>query len=487
MRFLAALCLFAPLLLPAPASAVPEDPYFREAERQYLGLDVNTRVLFQLVLTSAGYWPAVPNVSYSRRLHLATRQFQSDRGEPATGILTKSQIEQLFNGGVAVLKEWGFRSITHPLRGRPLWVPSGLGLMASRTDEGVAIRDASNRFRLKYSFHEGLDIGTAYESLLNEMTKSGDNILYKVAKNDFFVIAGQQGKYNRYVRYHADGPGILGFDMSWSSDEAPVYGNRLVTVISGSFWASMTGAPFPTANPIRYPWENGPVTASAVPASAAPESKAPEKNDRRVSFGTGFFVTAQGHLVTNAHVVESCSAISVKGDGLPQRLAVLLASDKSNDFALLKVDGSPPAIADIRFGIRLGEPVAAFGYPLTNVLATSGNFTLGNVTALAGVADDARHLQISAPIQPGNSGGPLLDEAGNVVGIVTYKLNALKSVAITGDIPQNVNFAVKATALSNFLDVNRISYRSSSAVGTALKPADLAEKARSISAYIECR
>jgi serine protease Do len=299
------------------------------------------------------------------------------------------------------------------------------------------------------------------------------------------VIAGHQGKYNRYVRYQTDVPGILGFDMSWSSDDAPIYGNRLVTVISGSFWASMTGAPFPTATPIRYPWENDPQVASvSAPSPAAPAPEKPKKEGGRSS-GTGLFVTADGHFVTNEHVIDSCSAITARADNQPARTATLLASDKHNDLALLKIEQAAPAVAELRFGIRLGEPIAVFGYPLSSILATSGNFTLGNVTALAGMGDDARHLQLSAPVQPGNAGGPRLDEAGNVVGVVTYKLNAIRSASVTGDIPQNVNFAVKSTALSNFLDVNRISYRSVSA-GQPMKPADLAEKARTVSVHVEC-
>ncbi|MFX4941208.1 serine protease, partial [Acinetobacter baumannii] len=93
-------------------------------------------------------------------------------------------------------------------------------------------------------------------------------------------------------------------------------------------------------------------------------------------------------------------------------------------------------IAAVRMGVRLGEGVAVFGYPLSGMLSTSGNFTLGNVTALSGLGDDSRYFQISAPVQPGNSGGPLVDANGNLIGVVTSKLNALKvMVATNGDIP----------------------------------------------------
>ena len=137
--------------------------------------------------------------------------------------------------------------------------------------------------------------------------------------------------------------------------------------------------------------------------------------------------------------------------------------------------------------MRLGEGIEAFGYPLTDVLAKSGNFTLGNVSALVGMGEDSRYLQISAPVQPGNSGGPLLDQNGNVVGVVSAKLNARPPnlVKNVGDIPQNVNFAIRASIVTSFLDANSVAYSSGSATQT-MQSADLADQAKAISAFIEC-
>ncbi|WP_353184469.1 serine protease [Bosea sp. (in: a-proteobacteria)] len=135
---------------------------------------------------------------------------------------------------------------------------------------------------------------------------------------------------------------------------------------------------------------------------------------------------------------------------------------------------------------RFGEGIAAFGFPHTDLLATTGNFTLGNVTALAGLKDDSRYLQVSAPVQSGNSGGPLLDNSGNVVGVVSAKLDAIKMAAAQGDLPQNVNFAVKAALATSFLDANQIAYETGT-LGDKLDPADLAEKAKKASVFITCR
>ena len=108
------------------------------------------------------------------------------------------------------------------------------------------------------------------------------------------------------------------------------------------------------------------------------------------------------------------------------------------------------------------------------------------MTALAGIGDDSRFYQISAPVQPGNSGGPLLDENGNLIGIVSSKLNFLSEIKTQGDIPQNVNFAIKASVVANFLQDNSIKFQIGEAT-QAMKGPDLADEAKALSAFIVCR
>lgn len=478
-------------LLSAPASAQTrgDDPYFNAAQASFNGLQVDTRLWLQLFLTSAGHWPAVPNVTYSRRLFDATQQFQLSRGEAPTGILTKPQIDQMLASASSVLTGWRMRWVPHPTRGRQLWVPIGLDLQATRTDLGVDLREPRNRFRLKFNAIPSATVKATYDATLREMVGSGDTINFKVLRNDFFVITGNQGRYSRYVRYHTDGDSILGFDMSWSDDDAPVYGNRLVTVISGSLWATMTGSPFPTTQRGAYPWEKPtePEVASQQRPSPTPSAPAPQEPPKvRFSTGSGFFVSKAGHVLTNAHVVKDCTTITVRPDGAIAVAAQVLARDATNDLAVLKVAGPVERALAIRPSVRLGEGVAAFGFPHSDLLATTGNFTLGNVTALAGLRDDSRYLQISAPVQSGNSGGPLVDGSGNVVGVVTAKLDAIKMAEAQGDLPQNVNFAVKASLATSFLDANQITH-DVGALGVKLEPADLAERAKKSSVFITCR
>ncbi len=126
-----------------------------------------------------------------------------------------------------------------------------------------------------------------------------------------------------------------------------------------------------------------------------------------------------------------------------------------------------------------------FGYPLYGALASQGNLTVGVISALAGLGDDSRVMQISAPVQPGNSGGPLLDMSGNVVGVVTAKIDAIRVAELIGDIPQNVNFAIKASVVLAFLDSHDVNYRTETS-DRILSAADVADRAKRFTVLVEC-
>ncbi len=204
-----------------------------------------------------------------------------------------------------------------------------------------------------------------------------------------------------------------------------------------------------------------------------------------ISSGSGVVIGAHGEVLTNAHVVENCTKITVQSS--PTSRAYLVARDEKNDLAVVR--GSLPAspVAVFRDGapVRAGDAVVALGYPLSGLLATTANLSVGNVSALAGLGDDSRYLQISAPVQPGNSGGPLLDASGHLIGIVTGKLDAIRLARFTGDVAQNVNFALKAEVVRTFLDSKSIAYQTARSE-QQLSPADLGDIARPFTVHIEC-
>lgn len=215
------------------------------------------------------------------------------------------------------------------------------------------------------------------------------------------------------------------------------------------------------------------------------EAESRRGSDEGQSSGTGFLV-APGLLVTNQHVVADCQRIDVVSpDG--RRAARVVDSDDLIDLALLRVSGLSGPIAPIRRpgSVRLGEPAYAFGFPLTGLLSEGGNFTTGVVSGLRGLRDAANQIQISTPVQPGNSGGAVVDSSGGVIGVVVAKLNATEVSRVTGDIPQNVNFAVSLQTLVQFLRKNAVS-TSSVERGASLDTAQLAEVLRSFSHRVDC-
>jgi S1-C subfamily serine protease len=202
--------------------------------------------------------------------------------------------------------------------------------------------------------------------------------------------------------------------------------------------------------------------------------------------GTGFFITQQGHIVTNAHVVEGCSSVAIQQHGAGTSPAQIVAADKQNDLALLKTDTRPAAIATLRGNrpVRAGENVVAYGFPLNGLVSSGGVLTTGTVNALAGLRDDTRYFQISAPLQPGNSGGPLLDTTGTVIGVNSATLGNRAARAI-GTIPQNVNFAIKSDIVRTFLSTQGIAVETGGSRELAVP--DIGERARAFTVLVECK
>lgn len=218
---------------------------------------------------------------------------------------------------------------------------------------------------------------------------------------------------------------------------------------------------------------------SVAPSAAASAPGLPAAAKAPTHSAASGFRVAAGRIVTNHHVVNGCNRLQVNGVA-----AQLQASDARSDLALLLVT-LPGTSANLRDTPgAIGEPVAVAGYPLRGLLS-GYSMTLGNLSSLSGVRGDTRLLQLSAPVQPGNSGGPMLDAAGNLLGVVVSKLNALKMARLTGDIPQNVNFAINAQVLRGFLDANGVSY-TLAGNAPALVPTQIAEKARGFTVLVEC-
>ncbi len=186
-------------------------------------------------------------------------------------------------------------------------------------------------------------------------------------------------------------------------------------------------------------------------------------------------------------MVPSCKALTVHAPDGTSHVATLINRDERIDLALLKIDHPFEHAATFREDrpIRQGDEVVVYGFPLIGVLADQGNLTTGMVSALAGVGNDSRLLQISAPVQQGNSGGPVVDTSGNIVGIVVSKLNALKIANTTGDVAQNINFAIKASVARDFLEANAVTYATAKSAHK-METADLADRMKDYTVEVQC-
>lgn len=189
----------------------------------------------------------------------------------------------------------------------------------------------------------------------------------------------------------------------------------------------------------------------------APELNAPDPvsefdDTHPKSTGTGFFITEDGFFITNQHVIGVSTKVRLMTSAglIP---AAVVKVDMANDLALLKCEGkfSPLPVVSSR-DVKLGNSVATVGFPNTELQGYAPKLAKGDVASLTGAADDARYFQVSVPVQPGNSGGALVDEHGNVVGVMSAKLSALETLRTYGTLPENVNYAVKSSFLLSFLE-----------------------------------
>lgn len=222
--------------------------------------------------------------------------------------------------------------------------------------------------------------------------------------------------------------------------------------------------------------------AQALAAAWTPSKvgASPSRATRRLEvFATGssFSISSSGYMVTNYHVIEGCANVIV-ADGPIETVATVVANDPKTDLAILRVDRTFSTQAMIRQSpARLAEQVWAAGFPLNNVLRAF-NITSGEVSSDSGFDGDSTRLQVTTPIQHGNSGGPLLTRDGAVAGVVVERLEGPSA-------PQNVNFAIKSSILKEFLDSNHAPY-SLAKEPQSLDSTVLAEQARKFTFLVQC-
>ena len=196
------------------------------------------------------------------------------------------------------------------------------------------------------------------------------------------------------------------------------------------------------------------ISTAEKPKKQKPKKKTPDPDDNKIvaaSSGTGFYVSNTGHIISNHHVVEGCNTVKLTFKG-KEVTADVLAVDKMNDLAILKADLTPSKVYAVATeDASLLEDIIIAGYPLGKKVSAAIKTSKGSITALAGYGDNYSEFQTDAALNQGNSGGPIMDQKGNVVGVAVANYGKQSGV-------ESFNFGIKSSTLKTFANANGLKF-----------------------------
>ena len=352
--------------------------------------------------------------------------------------------------------------------------------------EGVAMDRAEALYWYTQAADQGLAVAQYHIGI---MYRDGSGVAQDYgATIAWFEMAANQGDldalFNLGVMYET-GQGVTADPViafvyyALAADQ----GNDEAVGIAEDMAVELGEAEWIRAKELYDAWSEDIGAASPTAVGTGPTSKGHEL----VATGTGFVITSSGIVMTNHHVIEGCTNVHVTGAGLDSAPSLVIADNPTDDLALVKMPQGSDAVAVFRGGsaVRPGDDVVVVGYPYHGLLSSEVKVTTGAISAASGIGDDPREFQLTAPVQPGNSGGPLLDMNGNVVGVIVAKLDALLIAAEMDDIPQNINFAIKGRIAIDFLEAEGVNYLAA-VPGVPMGAADVADIAREFTVLVEC-
>ena len=296
--------------------------------------------------------------------------------------------------------------------------------------------------------------------------------LTPINKEFTVVIIKENSQFYQYTiedGYYSPSGGYKKFNKNYSSYKCIEYDDQCnITMTSSSF--SITKKRFSynlNATNLIYCLSNGSINRNTIKRysysklfpleSDISESRIKEIKSKKTT-GTGFAISSNGYIVTNYHVVKNASTIKikgVKGDFQKSYSAKIVLSDKNNDLTILKItDYSFSNLGTIPYtlkskSINVGSDIFVLGYPLTATMGEEIKLTNGIISAKSGFQGDITSYQMTAAIQPGNSGAPMFDKYGYITGIVNAKLTNA----------ENAGYAIKTTYLFNLIDAVHVSIK----------------------------
>jgi len=431
-RFLLAIfaCFFVAASAPARAD-------YASSERWFNSMSVDERALMQSHLILVGHYGSMTDATFGNYTYRAITAFQTELGRPPTGVLSPADMQSLMDASTIVFTELGIDLVEDERGQMALLMPDRLLNRRTETKRGTAFFTPDDAIRLetiRKPFSE-----QSYESLYRSLgTESASRrVTYKYLGPETFVVSGTRAGRSFYIFINNVGAESIGFSLEWDRAHAKLGTILAVFVASHSY-------------PLAYAPSEDTAVSSTVPPTTTPP---PQPEPKGKSSGTGFFV-AKSVLVTNHHVIDGCVAIEVVGYGA----AKVVTSDDEVDLAVLQLrtPKSHPVAEVRRTPVELGEDVIALGFPLAGLLNSSLNVGTGIVSAENGLMGEPRWFTTNVGIQPGNSGGPILDDKGRVLGVAVAKIDDEALLASIGTTAPNVGFAIKGDTLADYLEIFRL-------------------------------
>ncbi len=446
---------------------------YLQAKNYFESLNKESQISIALGLIGTGDFDGLLEYGFTKRMYRAVNAFKSREGLSANGFLTNSETELLTRKANKFFGSLGLKTYSHPVMHSQLFIPRSIFDTEVVTSRGFSFERNDKNLSLSFDLYPQNEKNFVDLYNFTARVSSRRHVEYKTIHNSFFVVNGVDDGRVFYTWMSATRDSSTGFTLSWSPDWATT-GKKISILLANSF--------------VSEPKAAEPNSASSDDSQQ--KSNEPQKNLPSSGTGTGFKVTDEGHVLTNFHVAGRCKKVFLSKPGEISVAAQVVAVDETNDLALLKADrliGGTTA----KFNAsqpKAGSDIVVYGFPLVGMLSTSGNVVIGNITALAGLGNDSRLFQISAPVQPGNSGGPVIDRYGNVVAVIVSKLNVMAMSKVTGDISQNVNFAIKGNIATNFMEGVGVGFKVQTETSTgSFDTPTLGEKAQSFTYLVECQ
>ena len=450
---------------------------FESSKGWFMALDPQARFELQANLVLVAGYDGLVDGTFGPSTYNALAAYQTKQNAVADGVLSQQQRDSLEGEAQALFGQLGIDKVTDTDAGIAIYLPGKLLVSQTPAAAGNTYASDDGQIELETSSHPHTEQG--FNELFSGMSASanGRTVTYSALGADNFVVSGiDDTNFNVsgidetrffYDRFYDDGTSTVGFELRFTAKYGAI--GKTLSIFMASFSSSLS------------------TLKERVPNSPPPIKESPQSpQDSTYYAGSGFLFNSQGMLVTNFHVAGNCSTVTIPGYGS----AHLLKGDQSVDIAALQIDDtkyrstkaavvrtSPPALA---------ESILLLGYPLPDMLNSSLNVSTGIVSAETGMGGQPNWFTTNAGIEPGNSGGPLLDQHGNVVGVAVAKVDDVKLLAQAGTSAPNVGFGINNKTLLSFL--SELPHSTIDSVGdeAAKTPQEISAVAKEFTVQIIC-